>query len=272
MTDAMKVHVLETGIMEADYTWLLLKAGYTIADRNHKDMPRIFGDVPTHAVLIEHPEGRILWDTGVPRDWGTRWAPSGRDQYWGVKNDPQASTGFLDSSLAQLELQPEDIDLLILSHMHIDHVGNARLFDNGHTRVLVNRKELDGVNAIQTEFQGGYLKSDFDGLPFEALDGDTEIFPGVTVLEVPGHTWGTMALQVDLPEDGTKIFTSDALYLRESYGPPAVGATIVWNNLLWLESVEKLRRIEQATGAEMFFGHDANQYPTMRFAPDGHYA
>lgn len=40
----------------------------------------------------------------------------------------------------------------------------------------------------------------------------------------------------------------------------------------WLESVEKLRRIQQETGAEMIFGHDAEQRKGLRLAPDGHYS
>ena len=73
----MKVHVLSTGVMETDLTWLLLKGGRTIRDRNHKNDPVVWGECPTHAVLIDHPEGKILWDTGVPRDWEERWAPTG---------------------------------------------------------------------------------------------------------------------------------------------------------------------------------------------------
>jgi N-acyl homoserine lactone hydrolase len=267
----LKVHVLETGVMEADMAWLLLKPGRIIADRNDKERRREWGEIPTHAVLIEHPEGRILWDTGVPRDWASRWEASGMHNYFPVKTDPLGDSGFLDSSLAQLGLEPADIDLLILSHLHLDHAANARLFDNGKTRIVANRKELDGIRGIVGESSGGHLKADFEGLHIGAIEGDTEIVPGVSVIDTPGHTWGTMSLQVDLPEDGTKIFTSDAVYLKDSFGPPAVGAAIVWNNLLWLESVEKLRRIVEQTDAEIIFGHESEQLDQIRWAREGHY-
>lgn len=82
-----------------------------------------------------------------------------------------------------------------------------------------------------------------------------------------------MSLMVDLPNDGTKIFTSDAVYMSDSWGPPAVGAAIVWNNLAWLESVEKLRRIAQDKDAEVIFGHDEGQAAdTIRWAPEGYYS
>lgn len=266
----MKLHVLSTGVMETDLTWLLLKGGRTIRDRHHKDDPVVWGDCPTHAVLIEHPEGRVLWDTGVPRDWEERWAPTGFHDFFPVK-EPTDGPGYLDSSLASLELAPEDIDILVLSHLHFDHAANARDFANGKTRIIANDKEVEGAMAVQGYSSGAHIRSDYEGLPIETVSGDVEILPGISVIETPGHTWGTMSLKVDLPQEGPKIFTSDAVYLRDSWGPPAVGAAIVWNNLAWLESVEKLRRIAEETGAEVIFGHDAEQARQLRYAPDGVY-
>ncbi len=79
------------------------------------------------------------------------------------------------------------------------------------------------------------------------MSGDTEFLPGVTLIEAPGHTPGTMALRVDLADEGTMIFTSDAIYMGDSYGPPATPAAIVNDLSQWYASVEKLRGIaEQA--------------------------
>jgi len=50
-----------------------------------------------------------------------------------------------------------------------------------------------------------------------------------------------------------------------------VGAAIVWDNVRWLESVEKLRAIADRTGAEVIFGHDGDQSKTLHFAPNGFY-
>lgn len=267
----MRAHVLSTGVMETDLTWLLLKGGSTIRDRHHKHEPVVWGDCPTHAVLIEHPEGRILWDTGVPRDWEQRWAPTGFHDFFPVR-EPNDGPGYLDTALADLELTPDDIDVLVLSHLHFDHAANASMFRNGKTRILANSLEIEGVKGITGYSQGAHIVSDFSGLDIEPLSGDVEIVPGVSVIETPGHTWGTMSLRLDLEDEGTKIFTSDAVYLADSWGPPATGAAIVWDNLRWLESVEKLRRIADETGAEVIFGHDGEQAKTLRYAPDGYYS
>ena len=264
----MSVRLLDTGTMEADQTWLLLKPGENMVDVDGKDKPRPWVDVPTHAVLIDHPDARILWDTGVPRDWATRWEPTGLEKFFPVRDDPAGDSGYLDASLASVELTPEDIDILVLSHLHFDHAANAKAFDNGKTRIMAAAAELEGVKSIEGEFKGAHLLSDFTGLAMEPIAGDEEIVPGVSVIQTPGHTWGTMSLMVDLPEGGTKIFTSDAVYLQDSWGPPAIGAAIVWNSLLWLESVEKLRRIAEAKNADVIFGHDPEQKKKLTFSPE----
>ncbi|MFB9777415.1 MBL fold metallo-hydrolase [Brevibacterium otitidis] len=123
----MKVHLLESGTMEADKTWLLLAPNTVIKKRKDRDDPIPWTQVPTHAVLIDHPEGRILWDTGVPRDWEQRWAPTGFQEFFPVIDDPEGDSGYLDASLAQMELTPDDIDVLVLSHLHFDHAANAKM-------------------------------------------------------------------------------------------------------------------------------------------------
>lgn len=268
----MTLHVLSTGVMECDHTWLLLQAGNTIKDRTHRNDPAVWGECPTHAILIETDGQRILWDTGVPRDWEERWAPTGLQEFFPVVEDP-AGPGYLDTALADLELTTDDIDVLVLSHLHFDHAANAKSFMNGKTRILAHSDEIEGVKTIEGDFAGAHLVSDFSGLPLEAIHGsEEEIAPGVSVIHTPGHTWGTMSLRVDLPEEGTHIFTSDAVYLGASWGPPAIGAAIVWDSVQWLESVDKLRRIQEETGATMIFGHDPEQRKTLKIAPDGHYS
>lgn len=255
--------------MHSDLTWLLLQPGRSIANRSDPHKPAEWTEVPTHAVLVDHPEGRLLWDTSCPRDWETRWVETGLQEYFPYDNVSEQE--YLDSRLGQLGLSVTDIDMVVLSHLHFDHCGNADLFAGSDARMICNRKEYEGAFGFDGAFKGAHLKADYADLDWETVEGDAELLPGVRVLETPGHTWGTMSLQVDLVNDGPMIFTSDAIYMRASYGPPPVGAGIVYDSIAWLESVEKIRSIAERTNPTLVFGHDPEQYTELRQAPEGSY-
>jgi glyoxylase-like metal-dependent hydrolase (beta-lactamase superfamily II) len=68
------------------------------------------------------------------------------------------------------------------------------------------------------------------------------------------------------------IFTSDAIYMGDSYGPPATPAAIVNDLGAWYASVEKIRVLAEKTNSQVIFGHDADQLWSMRRSPDGYYS
>lgn len=262
--------MLDCGAMSCDLTWLLLKPGRCLRSRADREKPVEWYPCTTHAVVVETPEGALLWDTSCPRDWETRWAPTGFQEFFPYDN--VSDDEYLDARLRQLGLEAGDIDILIMSHLHFDHAGNLRTFAGTGARLICNDKEYEFATGFDGLFMGAHLKTDYEGIKFETVSGDTEIVPGVTVLETPGHTPGCMSLQLDLADTGTMIFTSDAVYMKASYGPPAVGAAIVWDNQAWLRSVGKLRGIAERTNATMVFGHDPDQIGELRIAPEGSYS
>lgn len=269
MATANKVTILPCGAMTADLTWLLLKPGRSITDRSSKNNPAPWVDVPTHCVLVETDEGRILWDTSCPRDWEDRWGPTGLQEFFPY--DKVSDSEYLDSRLNQVGVGLDQIDKVILSHLHFDHAGNANMFKGTNAKLVCHERERDFAFGFDGLFAGAHLKTDYEDLTFETVSGDTEIAPGVTLIETPGHTVGTMSMRVDLPDSGTMIFTSDAVYMGESWGPPAVPAAIVNNLEDFYSSVEKLRVIQEQTDATMVFGHDADQIHQLRVAPEGSY-
>ena len=270
MSKATKLHVLDCGAMSCDLTWLLLKPGRSIRTRADKDKPVEWYPCSTHAAVVETPEGTMLWDTSCPRDWETRWVPTGLQEFFPY--DQVTEESYLDSRLTQLGITADQLDYVVLSHLHFDHAGNVRAFAGTGPRLVCNDKEKEWAFGYPGEFNGAHLKADYEGLEFETVSGDTEFLPGVTFIEAPGHTPGTMAMKVDLPETGTMIFTSDALCMGESYGPPAIPAAIVSDLSAWYASVEKIRGIAEKSDATVIFGHDADQMRSLRRAPDGFYA
>ncbi len=270
MATARKLHVLDCGSMSCDLTWLLLKPGRNIKSRSNKDQPTEWYSCTTHAVLVETDEGTLLWDTSCPRDWETRWAPTGLQEFFPY--DQVSEEQYLDSRLGQLGVSPEQLDYVVLSHLHFDHAGNVRMFAGAGAKLVCNAKEKEFAFTFEGAFTGAHLKADYEGLEFETVSGDTEFLPGVTLIEAPGHTPGTMALQVELADSGTMLFTSDAIYMGDSFGPPAVPAAIVNDLSAWYGSVEKIRGIAEKTEATVVFGHDADQLRSLRRAPTGFYA
>lgn len=97
-------HILHSGDMEADYTWLLLKPDRIVKPFQERNTPREFGLAPTHAILVETPEGRMLWDTGAPRDWANGGEPTTFDRFFPVVDDADEDpeVGYLVHSLAQM--------------------------------------------------------------------------------------------------------------------------------------------------------------------------
>ena len=269
MSTANSVSIIPCGAMSADLTWLLLAPGRAMQTRQDRGKPAEWAEVPSHCVLVDTPDGKLLWDTSCPRDWEERWGPTGLQDFFPYENVTEEE--YLDSRLKALGVAPGDIDYVVLSHLHFDHAGNIRLFENTDAKLVCSKPEKDFAFGIDGPFAGAHLKADYEGLEFETVDGDVDFLPGVSFIQTPGHTIGSMSMRVDLPDTGTMIFTSDAVYMGESYGPPAVPASIVNNLESFFGSVEKLRGIAEETDAMMVFGHDAEQTKTLRSAPDGIY-
>ena len=238
MSNGTTVSVLPCGAMTADLTWMLLAPGRAMQTRQKRGAPAEWTDVPSHCFF----------------------------PYDNVSEDE-----YLDSRLSQLGLAPGDIDYVVFSHLHFDHAGNAKLFKDTDAKLICSDVEKEFAFGFEGPFAGAHLKADYEDLEFDTVSGDAEFLPGVSFIQTPGHTSGSMSMRVDLPDSGTMIFTADAIYRGESYGPPAVPASIVNNLEEWFASVEKLRGIAEESDATLVFGHDPEQSKSLRVAPDGSY-
>jgi N-acyl homoserine lactone hydrolase len=116
----------------------------------------------------------------------------------------------LQAALAARGLRTSDIDTVVLSHGHWDHIQNVDLFSD--TRVLIHADELRYLDAPKANDHATppWTKSLLAFLDVhESGEGD-EIIPGVTVIELPGHTPGSIGLTVETA-DGLAVLTGDAV-------------------------------------------------------------
>ena len=127
---------------------------------------------PVHGFVITHPGGAVLVDTGVggPQEWLDDWRVVNRT---------------VADALAELDMTPGDIGLVINTHLHFDHCGQNAVFR--HAPCYVQRAELA---RAERESRDLYDWFGFANARFELLDGDAEILPGLSVLATPGHTAG----------------------------------------------------------------------------------
>jgi N-acyl homoserine lactone hydrolase len=132
-----------------------------------------FNHMPVHGFVIKHPRaGAILVDTGV--GWPTELVDE-----WRVVNRHAAD------ALAEHDLSPADVRIVINSHLHFDHCGQNAVFK--HAPFYIQRSELARARKEEHTTSEWF---DFAGARFELLDGDAQIADGVRVVATPGHTVG----------------------------------------------------------------------------------
>ena len=231
------LHPLQNGFMGAERS-LLFYGEFSSATTQ----------IPIAAYLIRTSDGNVLFDTGL----SPRALP-------GLKrSDPLArfdEADLLVNRLGALGLEPGDVAMVVLSHLHYDHAGGAELFPK--SELVVQKDEYAYAHYPASFFAPFYYRKNFDlpGYRWRLLDGDTELAPGLTVLRSDGHTPGHQSLLVELPETGPVILAGDACYWREHVAQERVPG-VVWNPTLALHSIKRLKTLARLTGGRIFPGHD----------------
>ena len=214
--------------------------------------------------LIEHPRGRLLWDSGYPDSFAA--LADGVEIAGGAIRIRRPVT--LQSQLASLGLRPADVTHVAFSHFHMDHAGNGNLF--AASLLLVQRAELDaafGPDAADL----GYDPSCYEtlrGSRREVLSGDHDVFGDgtVVILSTPGHTRGHQSLLVRLPHRGNVVLSGDVAHLAANLALRRVPVT----NADRVQSVASMARIAEVVErehAELWIPHERGQLPSQRECP-----
>jgi len=261
----MKAYILYLGDMYSDSTYSVLADTY--ANAANPDAPHRMGHTPSSAILIEHPEaGWIIYDTGMPDYPQGVWTNSIIDAV--IIEKPEGTR--MVEQLALVGVKPEDIKYVINSHMHMDHTGNDHLF--AETAEFFVSKE-DAAQAYRMvlgssnrEEHGWYIKDEvlLNRKKVTYIDRDTELFPGVEVVLLPGHTPAVMGLVLHL-EGGTIIFTSDASNEQRNFDGMLPGGP--YDSLGYVESIRKLKDLQKKHNAKVVFSHDSDQFAQIKKAP-----
>jgi N-acyl homoserine lactone hydrolase len=256
MMGKITIKALQCGTFGLDRDALLAGAQLNVYNKNKQ---REWYNCPSFTYVIDHPDGKMLFDASIWRGWQEEWP-----QEWIDTTDYTNASDeeYFEARLKQLKLEPSDFKYVFLSHLHSDHAGNARLFAGTDAKILVHEKELTGVAQLEADGKNAhnfFLSSDYSvsGLKYTTLYGDQEIMKGIRAISLPGHTWGTMGLMIELEHSGTIILSGDSLYLADSYHT-GNGAMIDNNRDEWRQSLNKIKLLQKAYDAMIIPGHDHN--------------
>jgi N-acyl homoserine lactone hydrolase len=196
--------------------------------------------IPVHGFVIKHPRaGVILVDTGV--GWPTELVKE-----WKVVNH------HIADALAEHDLSPADVRVVINTHLHFDHCGQNAVFK--HAPFYVQRSELERARLVKAATSEWF---DFTGARFELLDGDAEVADGIRVLATPGHTVGHQSVVVDTP-DGDAVMIGDAAYTAQIFKDRDQADLTRWRGQYddrdaWSDSLDRLHEVHAHT---THFCHD----------------
>jgi glyoxylase-like metal-dependent hydrolase (beta-lactamase superfamily II) len=133
-----------------------------------------------------------------------------------AKGIPTKEILSFEDSLAGLGLKPDDINLVIQTHLHYDHCGHTMKCKNA--KVVVQDDELKFALAPHPMMANLYVKPFLKGLRFVTVRGPCEIVPGIELIPAPGHTPGAQAVAISTTQ-GRAIITGFCS-IKENFEPP----------------------------------------------------
>jgi len=230
----LKLHLLSDGSFAIDKSFMVYM----------KYMGQLY-QAALKPLLILTEQKKILVDTGIGE------LPEKYRKFYQVKRGANES---LRAQLGKHRLKPEDIGVVVNTHLHFDHCGNNRMFKNA--RFFVQADELRYAHAPERFQTAAYMSELFDvsDLDYEPVRGRLEVAEGVTVVPTPGHSIGHQSVVVRVGEKNY-VYCGDASPLRENLERRNTPGILYCSHRA-LESIDKLRKIRNAV---YIYSHDNEQ-------------
>lgn len=200
--------------------------------------------LPVKAFYIDHPKGKILIDTGW--DSAVRQHPVRTLTFpmWFASRPRLPEGQAVDEQLAALGVRPAELDYVLMTHMDIDHDSGLRLVRDAK-QILISESEWQAIHSAQVR----YVKQPWQNIPIGVMPlapdasaphgASWDVFgdKSVRVLSMPGHSQGSVAVQVT-GADGYALIVGDTGYNRTSwerlelpgpvYDKAAMRASLAW--------------------------------------------
>jgi glyoxylase-like metal-dependent hydrolase (beta-lactamase superfamily II) len=215
-----------------------------------------YGDLKLQFVfscyLIKHGDEYMLWDTGHA-----------------VTMPKVAPKVSLVDLLAQVDVKPDQIKYVGISHYHADHTGQIASFPKA--TLLIGAREWDAISApkpaegVNFKPFEGWIKGENKVEP-QTLDKDVFGDGTVIMLRTPGHTPGHSSLLVKLPQMGAVILTGDAVHFHENLDSDGV-PSFNYDRAQTVASLERIKKIASNAKATVIIPHDARDVEKLPAFP-----
>jgi N-acyl homoserine lactone hydrolase len=211
--------------------------------------------------LVVHPKGMLIYDTGL----NDRLV--GRPLYENVvEGYGQIKFNTLSGQLADIGVMAANIDYLVLSHYHWDHLGNAD--DFASSTWLVYKGDRDQMFSRQARAYPWFSQySALEHSKTTLLSGDHDVFGDgtVVVIATPGHTEGHCSLLVHLKHTGPVLLSGDLYHYSEERDLKRMPNEERTTGTV--ESRQKVDELLRRTGAQLWIGHSMEFFRTVRKSP-----
>jgi len=259
------VHALEGGIQKLDGGAMFGVVPKPLWERRIAPDARNRIALAMRCLLVEHEDGLVLVDTAL----GNKDTEKFRDIY-GIENTGAESRTTLEDSLALLGHRPEDVRMVLNTHLHFDHAGGDTWIapDDAERRpqiafpnaqYVVHRREVEWATHTNERTQASYTLDNFmpvlDAGRFRLLDGPSAtVLPGVGVIVTPGHIPWHMAVLLE-SEGEALLFPGDTIPTAHHLPLPWIMGYDV-EPLRTLESKRTLYARGTREGWRVVFEHD----------------
>jgi len=172
--------------------------------------------MPVYVHVIDHPDARVLVDTGI--------------------KELHPAVADMDPRLRPFDEQNFDlagIDIVVNTHLHFDHCGGNHLFPG--KPIYVQRRELDGARSKDEYTIPEWV--DPPGVQYIPVDGELELLPGIRLVPAPGHTPGSQIVVVETADHPIVICGDTAVWFGELDDPQTEGQLLIRSvdpKLVWL--------------------------------------
>jgi N-acyl homoserine lactone hydrolase len=206
--------------------------------------------------LIQTDDGQnVLIDSGMPTGVDSP-GPA-------VEESPE-----ILMQLEDLGVTPHDVNTVICTHYDLDHVGRHERFINAAH--VVQRRHHEHAAAGAQRFAAGRPHWDAPGTRRRLVEGDTELFDGLRLIETSGHAPGHQSVLVALPETGKLLLAGDAVSLERQFTEERQPMSYEDPEPLRASTKKLLDLVAREKVSLTVFHHDGAQWRNLKRAPEAY--